>query len=240
MRLLNGIWQVGGPGLTHLFDATAYLLEGDGEYLLIDCGTPEGYEQIKENIRKTGVNPGQVTKIYATHGHYDHVGAAHLWKEEFGVKLYLHEADRKQVEEGDSEMTSAAILYGTESVPCQVDGLLEEGDLYEAEGLRIEVMHTPGHSKGSLCFDVTRDGYRILFAGDTLWGGYSTKIGSDEGAWRRSLDKITERHYDYYTMGHMNPHLLADADVRLKEAKMAFGNYYNPWFKTFYETYRYG
>ena len=72
MRLLNGIWQVGGPSLTHLFDATAYLLEGDGEYLLIDCGTPEGYEQIKENIRKTGVNPGRVTKIYATHGHYDH------------------------------------------------------------------------------------------------------------------------------------------------------------------------
>ena len=37
----------------------------------------------------------------------------------------------------------------------------------------------------------------------------------------------------------MNPQLIADADARLKEAQMAFANYYNPWFKTFYETYRY-
>ena len=41
MKLLNGIWQVGGPGLTHFFDATVYLLEGKDEYILIDCGTPE-------------------------------------------------------------------------------------------------------------------------------------------------------------------------------------------------------
>ncbi len=239
MKLLNGIWQVGGPCLTHSFDATAYLVEGDGEYILIDCGTPEGYEQIKDNVRRTGVDPAKITKIFGTHGHYDHVGAAHLWKEEFGVRLYLHEADVKQVEEGDSEMTSAAILYGTSSTPCQVDGLLKEGDLYEAEGLRLEVMHTPGHTMGSLCFDVTRDGYRLLIAGDTLWGGYSAKIGSDETAWRGSLDKITARHYDYYTMGHVNAQLIADADTRLKEAKMAFANYYNPWFKTFFETYRY-
>lgn len=239
MKLLNGIYQVGGPSLTHFFDAAVYLIKGKDEYILIDCGTPEGYEQIKENIRKTGVDPSEITKIYGTHGHYDHVGAAHLWKEEFNVKLYLHDADREQVECGDSVRTSAALLYNTQSVPCKVDALLEEGDCYEAENLRIEVMHTPGHTMGSVSFDVTKEGYRLLIAGDSVWGGYSEKIGSSEEAWRGSLEKITARHYDFFTFGHVNPQLIADADERLREAKMAFANYYNPWFKTFFETYRY-
>lgn len=72
-------------------------------------------EQVKENIRKAGVEPSQIKFILGTHGHYDHVGAAHLWKEEFGCRLFLHALDREQVEAGDSVKTSAALLYGTQS-----------------------------------------------------------------------------------------------------------------------------
>lgn len=239
MKLLHSLYQVGGPSLSHFFDAAVYLIDAADGKLLIDCGTPEGYEQIKENIRKAGFNPGEITGILGTHGHYDHVGAAHLWKEEFGCKLYLHELDREQVEKADSDKTSAAILYGTKSVPCQVDGLLEEGDIFMQDDVKIEVLHTPGHTMGSVSFDVTAEGYRLLIAGDSIWGGFCAKIGSNEEAWRQSLDKITSRHYDFYTFGHVNTQLIADADARLKEAKMAFGNYYNPWFKTFYEDYHY-
>ena len=46
-------------------------------------------------------------------------------------------------------------------------------------------------------------------------------------------------HFDFYTFGHVNAQLIADADRRLREAKMAFANYYNPWFKTFFEEYHY-
>ena len=51
MKLLHNIYQVGGPGMTHFFDATVYLIKGTQGWFLIDCGTPEGYEQIKANIR---------------------------------------------------------------------------------------------------------------------------------------------------------------------------------------------
>lgn len=257
MKLLKNIYQVAGPGVSHFFDAAAYLItfrdglcfrsgsgketaaqEGEGS-LLIDCGTPEGYAQIKENIKKTGHDPAKVRFILGTHGHYDHVGAAHLWKEEFGCRLYLHEADQGQVEQGDSVKTSAALLYGTTSVPCAVDGRICEGDTWAGDGFLMEALHTPGHTMGSVSFDVTCGEYRLLIAGDTIWGGFSEKIGSDEAAWFASLDKLTARHYDFYTFGHVNPQLIADADVRLREAKMAFANYYNPWFKTFFEEYRY-
>lgn len=257
MKLLKNIYQVGGPSVSHFFDATAYLITFQGGLrwprgfetetapdmeegcFLIDCGTPEGYAQIKENIKKTGNDPARVRFILGTHGHYDHVGAAHLWKEEFGCRLYLHQADRQQVEEGDSVKTSAALLYGTRSVPCAVDGCISEGDTWEGEDFSVEAIHTPGHTMGSVSFDVTCNGDRLLIAGDTIWGGFSEKIGSDEAAWSLSLDKLTARHYDFYTFGHVNPQLIADADLRLKEAKMAFANYYNPWFKTFFEKYRY-
>lgn len=239
MRLFKHIYQVGGPGLTHSFDATVYLFKGREGWFLIDCGTPEGYEQIKENIRKTGADPAQIRWILGTHGHYDHVGGAHLWKKEFGCKLYLHELDREQVEKGDSVKTSAALLYGTSSVPCPVDGTILEGDIWEGDGFRLEALYTPGHTMGSVSFEATVEECRLLIAGDAVWGGFSEKIGSSEEAWIKTLDKITARHYDFYTFGHVPPQLIADADARLKEAKMAFANYYNPWFKTFYETYRY-
>ena len=199
----------------------------------------ENPEAVKENIRKAGVEPSQIKFILGTHGHYDHVGAAHLWKEEFGCRLFLHALDREQVEAGNSVKTSAALLYGTQSVPCLVDELIAEGDAWEGEGFTVEALYTPGHTMGSVSFEVTAGDYRLLIAGDAVWGGFSEKIGSSEEAWRETLDKITSRHYDFYTFGHVNPQLIADADERLKEAKMAFGNYYNPWFKTFFETYRY-
>lgn len=239
MKLLHNIYQVGGPSLTHFFDATVYLLKGTEGWFLIDCGTPEGYEQIKENILKVGVKPEEIRFILGTHGHYDHVGAAHLWKEEFGCKLFLHEKDVEQVENGDSEKTSAALLYGTESVPCKVDGRIEEGDVWQGENLTVEAIYTPGHTMGSVSFDVKTGDYNLLIAGDAVWGGFCEKIGSNEAAWFETLDKITARHFDFYTFGHVNPQLIADADKRLQEAKMAFANYYNPWFKTFFEEYRY-
>lgn len=239
MRLLDNLYQVGGPSLTHNFDATTYLIKGVEECILIDCGTVEGYEELKENIRKCNTEPSCITKILGTHGHYDHVGAAALWKEEFGTKLFLHEADREQVETGNSVRTTASLLYGTEFLPAVVDGLLKESDRFIVDGTQIEVMYTPGHTMGGVCFDISIGLMKILIAGDTIWGGFSEKIGSNEEAWKESLKKITGRHFDSFTFGHVNPQLIGDADVRLKEAQMAFANYYNPWFKTFKDTYRY-
>lgn len=171
MKLLHNIYQVGGPGMTHFFDATVYLIKGTQGWFLIDCGTPEGYEQIKANIRRAGAGPADIRRILGTHGHYDHVGAAHLWKEEFGCELLLHERDTAQVEAGDSLKTSAAILYGTTSTPCKVDGRIEEGDIWQGEDLTVEAIYTPGHTMGSVSFDVTAGGYHLLVAGDAVWGG---------------------------------------------------------------------
>ena len=240
MKLLPGVYQVGGPALTAGIDATSYLLcEGDS-LCLVDCGTPEGYEALLANIRRLGFDPARIARIYGTHGHYDHVGAASLFARDFGTELYLHEADVAQVEAGDAVMTTAGLLYGKDFPPATVHGRLTDGMVIETGAGPMEVLHTPGHSMGCVCFVLTHAcGQTLLIAGDTLHGGYSDRIGSDEAAWRVSLDRLCARSYDCYTMGHGNPVLLCDADTRLDCLRRSFANYYSPWFKTFYEEYRY-
>jgi glyoxylase-like metal-dependent hydrolase (beta-lactamase superfamily II) len=239
MKLMNHLYQISGVSLAHSYDATAYLIEGNDGLYLIDCGTPEGYPKILDNIRTLGFAPKEIKAIYGTHGHYDHVGAAKLFTEEFGCKLYLHEMDRQQVEEGDPIKTTAQLLYGRDFLPFKVEGELRDGDIVDFGMISMEVLHTPGHSMGSVCFALDCGGYRFLIAGDTIWGGFSVKIGSDEALWKQSLDKLTDRHFDGYTFGHVGANVIADADRRLADAKKQFATYYNPWFKAMKDTFIY-
>lgn len=240
MKLLPAVYQVGGPSLSHNNDATVYLMTVSNELYLIDCGTPEGYAQVLGNIRKLGYQPEHITRIYGTHGHYDHVGAAAQYARDWGTRLYLHDADKEQVEQGDDVRTTAALLYGGKFPPVKVDHLLTEGQTFAVDAGRVEVLYTPGHSMGSCSFVLTHAcGLVLLFAGDALHGGASPKIGSDEEVWRRTLDKLCARSYDCYTMGHCQPVLLCDANARLDCLRRSFANYYHPWFKTFSDEYRY-
>jgi glyoxylase-like metal-dependent hydrolase (beta-lactamase superfamily II) len=239
MKLMKNLYQVSGVSLSHNYDATAYLIEGIYGLYLIDCGTPDGYEKIVENIRSIGLNPEEIKAIYGTHGHYDHVGAAKLFKDNYGCKLYLHEEDRKQVEEGNPIMTTAEILYGRVFPSCQVEEKLEEGDRFDFGTISMEVIHTPGHTMGSVCFALDCEGYQFLIAGDTIWGGFSRQIGSDEELWKKSLDKLTSRHFDGYSFGHVGANVIADADRRIADAKRQFATYYNPWFKAMKDTFTY-
>ncbi len=240
MKLLPGLFQVGGPGRSHAFDAAAYLFTAGNTLYMIDCGTPEGYPRILENIRSLGFDTSNIRAVFATHGHYDHCGAALMFRKDYGTKLFVHPLDRIQVETGDSVRTSAALLYGTRSEPTPVDGDLDEGFFLETDAGTLGLIHTPGHTPGSCCFVLEhRIGMRLLIAGDTLHGGFSEKIGSDEAAWRRSLDKLCGMHFDWFTFGHCPPSLLADADERIRSLRRAFGNYSMPWFKDFYRDYPY-
>jgi glyoxylase-like metal-dependent hydrolase (beta-lactamase superfamily II) len=239
MRLLENFYQIGSPAQSHHYDASVYLVDTGAGLTLLDCGTPDGFELLTENTRALGYNPRDVKAIFGTHGHYDHTGAAARWKELSGCALYLHEADRLQVETGDGEKTSASLLYNRAFPPVKVDYPLSDGQVFRYPRCSIEVIHTPGHSPGSVCFVLCTAGLTLLIAGDTLWGGFSAKIGSSEADWRRSLDRLGERHFDLLSFGHTSPLLFADADARIAEMRRQFAVYYNPWFKPMSETFRF-
>jgi hydroxyacylglutathione hydrolase len=116
---------------------------------------------------------------------------------------------------------------------------LRDGQVLTAGAARIEILHTPGHTPGSVCAVLTVDGRRILLAGDTLYGGFSAEIGSDAEAWRVSLERLSDLDLDALSFGHGVSRLLGDPAGRIAEACLRFGSYYDPWFRAPRHTFRY-
>lgn len=104
------------------------------------------------------------THILITHGHFDHTDGAAALRDATGALLCIHPDDVGMLK---SNRTSLAYLAETSLNKTEADILLKDGDALDVAGLHIEVVHTPGHSPGGLCF-VLR-GERKIFCGDTLF-----------------------------------------------------------------------
>lgn len=232
IRLAGPLYAVGGDRLTHPFDANAYLIAGR-EPALVDCGSVDGYDALRANLTRIGVRPDDIRRVVVTHGHFDHVSGMARLREESDAELWLHAGDREAVESADSERTSA-FLYDRPFPRLRVDRELRDGMRVAAGDGELRVVHTPGHTPGSSCFQLDLDGFSILITGDTVWGGFHERIGSDAKAWRRSLDKLIELHPNALAIGHSPPMLIPDATAKLHDARAQFGVYFNPWFKPFH------
>ena len=237
VRLAPGLWQVAGPGITHPWDGGAYLITAGHRPGLVDCGS--GLGDLDAALAAVGVLPRDLAVVVGTHGHFDHVGdGARLQAR--GVPVLVHPGDAKAVTAGDPVRTCAASLYGT-SFPAFTPAPCADGDRIDlGAGVALDVVHTPGHTPGSVCVVVHLFGRRILLAGDTLWGGFSPSIGSDEVAWRASLDRLAGLELDALTFGHAPTRLLDEPQARIDEARARFATYFDPWFKPPKLRFRFG
>lgn len=149
--------------------------------LVIDPGA-EG-ERIAERIAADGLLPRAVV---LTHGHPDHFGAAALLMRRFAVPLWLHAADEQALRSPAGRELAALFAVG---LPPGAGRLLAEGDRVAAGALELEVLHSPGHSPGSILLF----GQGLLFSGDTLFRGDVGRTdlpGGSEAELRRSLERI--------------------------------------------------
>lgn len=134
--------------------------------------------------------------ILLTHGHFDHVGAVRELAEKTGCKVYLHAADLTL-----PEKFTAGPLYCTDHY--------DDGDVLHMAGLTIRVMHTPGHTAGSVCLIVDD----TIFSGDTLFCGSCGRTdlpGGDPDAILKSLARLKALDGDYKVLpGHNRATTLA-------------------------------
>jgi len=99
--------------------------------------------------------------VLLTHGHFDHTGALSFFA---GVPIYIHELDSIML--GDSHYSFGRIA-GDHARRPDATGFLQEGQILRLAGMDIHVLHTPGHTRGSVCFRVNDE----LLTGDTLFKG---------------------------------------------------------------------
>ncbi|MEM3031334.1 MAG: MBL fold metallo-hydrolase [Nitrososphaerota archaeon] len=146
-----------------------------GEAIIIDAG--DDAWKILETIQERGL---KVRAIYATHCHFDHVLAVQDLQETLKCMFYIHEDDA-EILARMREMTRGFLGIDVPDPP-KPDGYVADGEKIEVGGETLTVIHTPGHSPGSVCYY----GGDILFSGDTLfrnsvgrtdaYGGDSEKI----------------------------------------------------------------
>ena len=178
------LMQVGPIG------TNCYILEHDNKIAVIDPGDEAG--RILAELKKSDA---QVEYILLTHGHYDHTTAVpELHQALPQAKIYIHQADANGA--------------GSRLFPLagQVDGLLfyGEGDTLPLGTLTIEVLHTPGHSPGS----VTLKAGDALFTGDTLFAGDCGRTDLRGGSWEEilaSLGRLGRLEGNFHVLpGHMD------------------------------------
>lgn len=133
---------------------------------------------------------GQLDAILLTHGHFDHITAVDALRQAVpGVPVYIHAADASMLTDGTRN--ASALFFGTADVYAPADRLLQDGDSIRLGDEVLSVLHTPGHSPGSVCYLNTADG--TLFTGDTLFAfgiGRCDLWGGDSAAMRQSLRRL--------------------------------------------------
>jgi len=200
-EIIEGVYQIGGAGITNADDAAVYLIDFAGEPVLIDSGAGRSISQLVNNIEELGFSPTKISKLILTHCHIDHIGAAPLFKKQYGAKIVIHALDAQAVETGDSAKTAAS-WYGADFPPTKIDEKLTgaNGMLKFGEDT-LQWLHTPGHTPGSISLYMERDGKRVLF-GQDIHGPFHKSFDSDINAWKKSMIKLLELNADILCEGH--------------------------------------
>lgn len=149
--------------------------------VVIDPGAD--LEVIEGVLRKHGLS---VALILNTHGHFDHIGANAALKESTGAPLLIHQADVKLLQMASTQ----AAVYGlkAENSPSP-DTELRGGETLQFGEQSLEVLHTPGHSPGCVCFYTEG----LLVAGDTLFAGSVGRTDLPGGDHQQLLSSIQQK-----------------------------------------------
>ena len=148
-----------------LIGTNCYVLSIDGECIIIDMADGSG-GKIADYLVKQNLTP---LAVLITHGHFDHCSGLRAFLKKFPVKVYMHEADIKK--KSDNTI------------------FVNDNDVLKIGRFEIKAIHTPGHTKGGLCYVVEKN----IFSGDTLFhedAGRTDLAGGSELELRQSIKKL--------------------------------------------------
>lgn len=211
-RIAGNLYYVG------TYDLGCYLITTPKGHILINTGLESSVPQIRAAIEKLGFKFGDIKILLDTHAHYDHVSGMADIKRLTGAKLMVGKDDGPVMADGGN----SDFLFGGKGPlfkPVKPDRLLNDHDLVKLGGMKITVLHHPGHTKGacSFLFDV-KDSvrtWRVLIANmpsildETNLKGMPTypNVGKD---YAYTLKAMKDIHFDIWLTSHASQFGLQD------------------------------
>ena len=174
------------------FASNTYLLVSGSHAFAVDPSV--SVSAIERRLKEENAS---LCGIILTHGHFDHTIAVDTLRDRFKVPLFMHENDAPMLTNG--RINGFYDFYGKECVHSPADRLIHEGDVLTLGGEEIKVLHTPGHSPGSVCY-ACKDGEKdFLITGDTLFassiGRCDLWMGNDDEM-RASIKRLSTFNTD--------------------------------------------
>ncbi len=212
MQILPNIYLL--DGFAYAQHANFYLVHDEQGNVIIDAGTTGAdLERAERRLRVWGISLEKVDTLLLTHSHYDHVGnAAELRRR--GASVVAGPGDAEGVERAD--WRTAPYAAGFRLPRCPVDRVVRDGEIVEAGGFRFEVIQAPGHTQGSVIYQLRHAGRIIWFVGDVVLinnTNFEPELGwqggedFDKPAYLRSLRRLAELPVDCILAGHYFPYL---------------------------------
>jgi hydroxyacylglutathione hydrolase len=179
-----------------------YLIKEEG-LILVDAGFPNQEKKFLKELKSLSIEPGDISLILLTHGHYDHIGSANEIKRLTGGKVAVNHREKDWVESALKMLPPSVGLLGKVwgvlikmissrmSFPgTPVDLVLEDEDFsLESYGIHGKVIYTPGHSSGSMSLVLdTGD----AFVGDLVMNGLPMRIGYGMPIFAEDTERVKE------------------------------------------------
>jgi|ETN01SMinimDraft_4_1059930.scaffolds.fasta_scaffold72796_1 glyoxylase-like metal-dependent hydrolase (beta-lactamase superfamily II) len=191
------------------YECNTYVLKGE-ELVLIDPGSADNHDYLIQKLHEKNINISQIKLIVNTHCHYDHGGGNKKLKEFTKAQLAIHSLDATALEQGNSEKTGFKFASNLNYIKDklgknEIDTLIIERKLEEGYLINgFKVIHTPGHTSGSIC--LYNESEKILISGDTIFdansiGRTDLPSGSSEQL-KQSLEKLSELDVEIILPGH--------------------------------------
>ncbi len=164
-----------------MFDSSVYLICEGNKAVLIDAGV-----ESEKVIAAAADMKVDIEKIILTHGHIDHIVELDSIAEKTGAKAYIHINDEPSLTDARYNVSAYAFKAMTFSTRCEV---LRDGSVLRLGELELKVIHTPGHTPGSICIQVNNE----LFSGDTLFNSGYGRVDLPNGSFEEIYGSIVDK-----------------------------------------------